>query len=81
MAKKDTETIMVWSDKEGTYKLGYSQFLQMEQNRLNRYILVALVVLIILLVLAMAISYTYVSRLDQMDAISKMIAKAAFVFM
>ncbi|RLG21559.1 hypothetical protein DRN74_01500 [Candidatus Micrarchaeota archaeon] len=77
MAKKDKEVIMVWSDKEGQYKLGYSQYLMMKQNKLNLMILIALVVLIILLVLAMAISYSYIQRLDEMNAISRMIAKTA----
>ena len=76
MAKKnEKENVMVWSDKEGTYKLGYSQYLMMQQNKLNKFILIALVILIVLVIVAMAISFIYVNRLDQMDAISKMISK------
>ncbi len=75
--KNEKENVMVWSDKEGTYKLGYSQYLMMQQNKWNKFILVALAILIVLAIVAMAVSFIYVNRLDQMDAISRMIAKTA----
>lgn len=81
MAKNEKEKVMVWSDKDGTYKLGYSQYLMQEQNRINRHILYALVVLIALALAAMLISYGYVSRLDEMNLLSKMAGAAPFLLM
>lgn len=72
-AKSNEEKAMVWSDPTGTYKLGYSQYLAMQSNKLKFLILIFLVAVFVLLVIAAIYGYTLVQRIDQLDMFSKMI--------
>jgi hypothetical protein len=74
------EEILVWEDKEGRYKLGYSQFLETQRLRYNKLIFVALCVLIVLIVAGGIYAWELVQRIDAMNALSK-IGGAAVSFL
>ena len=71
MAKKGKEEAMVWQDKTGKYKLGYSQYLQMQQLLTERLLLIAVLILIIMLVGAFFYADQLIQRIDALDMLSK----------
>ncbi len=72
MAKKEEEGVLVWADKEGKYKLGYSQYLELQRLRYDKLILVALVVLIVLAVAAGLYAYSLIQKLDALDPLARL---------
>jgi hypothetical protein len=72
MAKKEKEEAMVWQDKTGKYKLGYSQYLQMQQLLTERLLLIAVLILIVMLVGAFFYAEQLIQRIDSLDIFSKM---------
>jgi len=72
MVKKEKNTVMVWSDKSGTYKLGYSQYLQQQILKTDRLLLVAVIILIVLLIIGGIYAYTLVQKIDALNIISKL---------
>lgn len=73
MAKKEKESsVMVWSDKSGTYKLGYSQYLQKEMLKTDRLLLIAVLILIAMLIIGGIYAWTLVQKIDALNVISKM---------
>lgn len=73
MAKKESP-VMVWSDKSGTYKLGYSQYLQKELLKTDRLLLVAVFILIAMLIVGGIYAFTLIQKIDALNVVSKMAA-------
>lgn len=71
-SKKSEGTKIVWSDKTGTYKLGYSQYLQQKMLKVNILLLVSVVILIIMLVLGFIYANSLIQRIDALDILSRM---------
>lgn len=79
MVRKDDDgKALVWSDKTGTYKLGYSQFLQHKSLQFNKLLLVCIILLIVMLGAAFFYGYQLVQRIDALDPLAKL---ASFVFL
>lgn len=74
MAKEEEET-MVWQDKTGKYKMGYSQHLQQQQLMTERLLLIAVVIMILMLILAFVYADQLIQRLDALDILSKLITR------
>lgn len=70
MAKKNQ--VLVWSDKFGTYKLGYSQYLQKEMLKTDRLLLFAVLVLLALLVVGGIYAYMLIQKIDAMNVVGNM---------
>jgi hypothetical protein len=70
MAKK--EDIMVWSDKTGKYKMGYSQYLQQQQLMTERLLLVAVVIMIMMLIMAFFYANELIGRIDALNVFSRL---------
>jgi hypothetical protein len=70
MAKK--EEAMVWQDKSGKYKMGYSQYLQQQQLLTERMLLIAVVILIVMMILAFVYAEQLIGRIDALNVIGKM---------
>ena len=76
--KKD-ET-MVWRDKTGKYKVGYSQHLQekqlqetKKQVRVDTWLLICLIILIIIIIIGGIYAYLLVERIDALDPLAKLV--------
>ena len=78
VGKGDDGKVLVWSDKTGTYKLGYSQYLQSKALNLNKLLLVCVILLIVLLGAAFFYGFQLVQRIDALDPLAKL---ASFVFL
>lgn len=72
MAKKK-EDAMVWQDKTGKYKLGYSQYMQKQQLLTERLLLVAVLILIIMLLGVFFYAEQLIQRIDALDILSKVV--------
>jgi len=66
------EEVMVWQDKTGKYKLGYSQYLQKQQLMTERLLLIAVVIMIVMLLVAFFYAEQLIQRIDALDIISKL---------
>lgn len=71
MVKK--EEVIVWQDKTGKYKLGYSQYLQKQQLMTERLLLIAVVIMIVMLVLAFFYANQLIQRLDALNVFSRLL--------
>ena len=71
MAKKDEHAI-VWKDDTGTYKMGYSQYLQQKMLKVNTLLLICVLVLIVMLVVGFLYANSLIQRIDALDVISKL---------
>ncbi|MFH0986778.1 MAG: hypothetical protein V1911_01880 [Candidatus Micrarchaeota archaeon] len=81
MAKKDEEgNVMVWEDKTGKYKLGYSQYVQMKNLKVNTMLLVCVVILIVMIAVGALYANALIQRIDTMNVFSKM-GSAAFALL
>jgi len=69
MAKEEA---MVWQDKTGKYKVGYSQRLQQQQLMTERLLLVAVIIMIILLLVGFFYAEQLISRIDALNVFSRM---------
>ena len=79
VARKDDDgRVLVWSDKAGTYKLGYSQFLQHKTLQFNKLLLICIIILIVMLGAAFFYGYQLIQRIDALDPLAKL---ASFVFL
>ncbi|MBS3060812.1 MAG: hypothetical protein J4432_04885 [DPANN group archaeon] len=74
MTKKQQDEVLVWQDAEGKYKLGYSQYLDMQKLKWQKFIFAALIVLIVLLIVGGAVAWNLVQRIDALDPIGKLAA-------
>jgi hypothetical protein len=77
--KKEESSVMVWSDNTGTYKLGYSQYLQKELLKTDRLLLIAVVILIVMLIAAFWYGFLLIQRIDELNVLGKLATKAGFV--
>ncbi len=68
------EEVLVWEDKTGKYKLGYSQYLQQKILKINTMLLIAVIILIIMIGIGFLYAHALIQRVDQLDLVSKMIA-------
>ena len=66
------ENVMVWKDDSGTYKLGYSQYLQQELLKTNKLLLISVVILIVIMLFGGLYAYTLVQRIDAINFFSRM---------
>jgi len=71
MAKK--EEVMVWEDKSGKYKMGYSQYLQQQQLLTERLLLIAVIILIAMLIIAFLYAQELITRIDALNVLSRII--------
>jgi len=71
MPKK--EEAMVWQDKSGKYKMGYSQYLQRQQLLTERLLLVAVIILIAMLIIGFLYAQALIGRIDALNFLSRMI--------
>lgn len=76
---KEEEKVLVWKDDKGTYKLGYSQYLQQKALTVNKLLLVSVIVLIVLLVAAFWYANTLITRIDALNVFSKIANRYAFL--
>lgn len=72
MKKKKEDGVLVWEDKQGKYKLGYSQYLELQRLKYDKLILVALVVLIVLAIAAGLYAFTLIQRIDLLDPLKNL---------
>jgi len=77
-SKESEGNKMVWSDKTGTYKLGYSQYLQQKMLKVNILLLVSVVILILMLIVGFIYANSLIQRIDALDLFSRM-AEAGLV--
>ncbi len=78
LATENDGKALVWSDKTGTYKLGYSQFLQHKTLQFNKILLVSVIILIIMLGAAFFYGYQLIQRIDALNPLAKL---ASVVFL
>ena len=70
MAEKK-ESVMVWKDDSGTYKLGYSQYLQQELLKTNKLLLICAIVLIVMMLFGGFYAFNLVQRIDALNIVSR----------
>jgi len=71
MAKKKEGKVLVWKDDKGTYKLGYSQYLQKRMLNVNMLLLVCVIILIIMLAVGFVYADSLIQRIDALDIFSQ----------
>jgi len=71
---KKKEEAMVWSDKTGKYKVGYSQYLQQKTLKINTMLLICMVILIVMMTVGAFYAHGLIVRIDALDPIAKLAA-------
>ena len=80
MAREEKEEkVLVWKDDTGTYKLGFSQYLQQKALTVNKLLLVSVIVLIALLLVAFWYANNLIARIDALDVFSRLGKSAGFL--
>lgn len=70
-AKGEGKTL-VWKDEKGTYKLGYSQYLQKKMLNVNTLLLVCVIILIAMLAVGFIYANSLIDRIDALDVFSRL---------
>ena len=69
------EEVLVWNDKTGKYKMGYSQYLQTQILKTDRLLLIAVIILIVILLVGFYYGWELIQRIDALDVVSKLAVK------
>lgn len=68
----DKDEVMVWEDKSGKYKMGYSQYLQQKTLKVNTLLLACMVLLIIMLGVGAVYAHSLIVRIDALNPLAKL---------